>query len=207
MELANKDRVAADLEQGLGEIHWIARGFHSSLRLRMAVCGLTSIALAEKFAENNYDVELVVSSPNIPGDPETQHVLPVVRHKGQDVLVDATYSQFMEYVGLTPGYVVFGGEDLYPKDKIRIIGEGESDAVATELRTASQYFLKNRQPIPEIDWKGSVFDGVSEEDQEALLRTIWNENNFDTFTPDKQTLEAGRKLAKFITTEHVRLVD
>ncbi len=207
MELADKDGVTTNLERGLGEIHWVANGFYPSLRLRMPVCGLVSIALADRLVENGYDTELVISSPGVPRDEEKQHVMPLVHYKGQNVLIDATYSQFMEYAGLTPGYVMFGGQDLYPKEKIRLIEFGESGEAAAHLQSASQYFLDNREPIAEIDWKRNVFDNVSEDEQRARLRAIWNEENFDTFTPDKQTIEAGRKLAQFITAEQVQLVD
>lgn len=207
MELANKEHAVMQLERGLGEVHWIAAGFDPSLRLRMALCGITSVALAEKFVENDYDVELIISSPAVPHAPEAQHVMPLVRHQGRNLIVDATYSQFMEYSGLTPGYVTFGGRDMYPREKIRVMMQGESDKVATDLYIASRYFLEHRQPMPEIDWKRNAFDNVSENDQKKTWASIWNEENFDTFIPDEQTLEAGRKLAKFITAEHVRLVD
>lgn len=207
MELENTDGVVASLERGLGEVHWIAKGFYPSLRLRMALCGITSVALAEKFTENEYDVELVISNPGIPNSKGMQHVMPLVRHGGRDVLVDATYSQFMEYVGLTPGYIIFGGEDLYPKEKIRIIERGDDVAVATDLYNASRNFLENRESIAEVNWKRNVFDDVSEEEQKVLWSTIWKEENFDVFAPDEETMDAGRKLAQFLTAEHVRLVD
>jgi len=205
MKLTHAEALAADIEHGLGEVDWMSRSLPSRLRLSQNICGIVSIALSEQLRQQGYDVELVLSVPEIKADPLMQHVVPVVHHEGIDTIIDATYTQFLEFAGLHPGYVMFGGEDSYPDGKIVTFEVGSSEDVVTQLTTLSRQVMNNYKLIPEV-YPSMEFKHFNNNEIAAQLTQIWNPDNFTEFTPRVETTQVGQKLASFILPEHVHLV-
>ena len=205
MKLAHPEALTNDLEKGLGEVDWFSESLPTALRLRQSVCGIVSIALSEQLRQQGYDVQLVLSNPEIKADPRMQHVVPIVHHEGVDTIIDATYTQFLELSGLHPGYIMFGGEDSYPDEKIATFEVGNSVDVVTQLTKLSRQVMDNYRHIPKV-YPTMEFKHFNNEEIAGQLTQIWNPENFIEYSPTSATQVVGEKLAKFITPQHVNLV-
>jgi len=206
MKLVETEPLAQDLEKGLGEVHWLMKSIYPWLRLRMSVCAITSIAVSERLREQGHDVELFVSQPKLDIDPTMRHVIPVVHQDGTDTVIDSTYSQFLEYAGLHSGYVMLGGKDSYPTEKIAAFELGRSEEIVTRLSLVSRQVMDHYEPIDDIPYPVIEFTHLNDEEIEANLAEIWNPNNFSEFIPTDETAQVGKKLASFILPQHVNLV-
>ena len=207
MYLENEPALANDLERGLGQVRWTAVAYDASLRLRLPMCDITSIALTEAFRSAGYDADPIISSPKgFIAEPDSQHVFVSVDTEQGKYIVDPTYSQFLDKTGLSPGYVLFGGEDLYPERKIAVFKYDEGDQVATALADATMHFRDNREILDEhmgvYTMENMTHTEIAEE-----FNKIWNPANFDAFIPaEPEVREVGARLARFILPEHVKLV-
>ncbi len=207
MKLINEPGLACDLEAGLGEFHWLPAAFEPSLRLRLPVCGLSSLALVKAMQENGIDAEAMISAPNIPSHPDLLHVFVNVNVNSETYIIDPTYSQFLDMTGLSPGYVVFGGEDLFPARRIEVFRSDDRQRVATELAQTAVNFRRIGVPIAELKHSlypmiDHTFDEMTEEYSE-----IWNPDYFDTFVTDEPDMKKlVPKVASMISPEHARLV-
>lgn len=209
LELAQPDKLAEDLEKGLGEIHWLTKAFEPSLRLRMeGVCGITSIAIAEHFKRQGHEVDLVISDPKLDLDQGMRHVMPIVRVDGHEATIDANYSSFLTYAGLTPGYVMFNQFDYFPESKIEIIRDGKNEALVRKMSEAALRFMPHFQYMEEMNLRIPQFmePDVDESVVNATYAAIWDPAYFDTYRPSEETLAAGKRLAEYVMPEHVRLI-
>lgn len=207
MRLHDEPGLARDLETGLGEFHWLAAAYPPSLRLRLTVCGLSTLALVEAMRLNGMDAEPIISTPNIPSDPGASHVFARLSIGNEAYLIDPTYSQFLDMTGLSPGYVVFGGEDLFPSQKVEVFKEEERHRIAAILAQAAVHFRMVRVPLSELQnstyrMNEHTYDEMIEEFSE-----IWNPDHFDTFESSEAEMKAIiPRFAQMILPEHVRLV-
>jgi hypothetical protein len=209
MKLVETDALVTDLEYGLGEVDEHTRAFPASLRLRTGVCALTSIAIADHLLERGVLAHVIVSRPNLDIGPELQHAMVLAHHEGQTGVIDPTYTQFLKYAGLDPSYVVHGGLDAYPTDKIASFNANEDHKVVTQLSLITEYFMKRYKPIanfPYTSGRSMRFEGMNDEQVEARLSEIWNPANWRHFEPSERTLDAGKNLSRFILPGHVKLV-
>ncbi|MDB5179407.1 MAG: hypothetical protein JWN12_39 [Candidatus Saccharibacteria bacterium] len=206
MKLVETNSFARDLEQGLGDAHWLFKAIDPQLRLRTSVCGVTSTAITEHLLRQGYDAETVISTPNLSVDPTMKHVVSIVHSEGEDIVIDGTYSQFLAYAGLHFGYVMMGGKDFYPKEKIESFDMNESEGVVTKLSLLSRYVLDHYEPLPDHLDSRMEFAFLTDEEIKAELSEIWNPDNFDTFEPSPDTLQAALTIARRIVPEHVKLV-
>ena len=207
MKLKHEQALANDLERGLGDIHWLAGVYDPSFRLRLPMCGITSVALTEAFRSAGVDAEAIISSPeDFVAEPDSQHVFVKVKTKSGEYIVDPTYSQFLDKVGLSPGYVIFGGKDLFPERKIAVFKYEDGYKIAQDLADAAVYFREHREETSE--YMGTyTMDNVSDSELAKEFSKIWNPDNFDIFVPSESEVpEVGLRLAQFILPEHVQLV-
>ena len=206
MKLIDTEYMVKDLEKGIGDAHWIYNAFAPSLRLRSPVCGLTSTAMSEHLRQQGFDVEMVVSTPRLSADPEMQHVVSLLHHDGEDIVIDGTYSQFLSYSGLTPAYVMNGGMNQYPQQKIASYILQEPEELIDTLVSASREVIDTYNPIIMPYFSARAFKDLSNGEIRYELGKIWDPNNFDTFKPTQDTLRAGIKIARSIVPRHVKLV-
>jgi len=209
MKFENEQGLVDDLERGIGEVHWNAFAWDSSLRLRLPLCGMVSLALTEALQKEGFDAECVESTTDLSTELEMKHVLTVLNTGDQRYIVDATYTQFLDTVGLCTGYVIFGGEDLYPTQKIAVIPYDGGDKIANDLANATLHFRKYRQPVEDPILALATFsmDDFSFDEVEREYRKIWNPDNFDVFIPEREDdVKAGHRLAEFILPAHVKMI-
>ena len=207
MILTGAEQLASSLEQGLGESSWLIERMPSTLRLRDSVCGVTSVAVAAYFQNQGHSVELRLSKPHLSIDPRMQHVVAAVETDNGVQVIDPTYSQFLEYVGLVPGYVEFGGEDLYPETKIFMYPDGQHDDIAAYIALASEEFLSNREEIPEHSLRIGKLANTSLRHRFNTYRRIWDPVNFSRFNPNEEVDYYGHKIAKLIPPDEVRIME
>lgn len=206
MHLENEPALAGDLERGLGEVHWLAAAYDQSLRLRLSVCGITSYALTQAFHSVGVEAETIESSPMLRGEDDSKHVFVSVNTKAGRYIVDPTYSQYLDNVGLSPGYVIFGGEDLFPERKIAVFKFGDGNTLAEELADATLHFRAHRQEIDEYLGVYSM-EHLNYNELVTQFNRIWNTDNFNNFVPSEpEVAQVGQQLARFIVPEHVKLV-
>lgn len=207
MRLARPEALAKDIERGLGEVSFIARSQARGLRMRDSYCGLVSVAIVESLRQEGQSVELVLSSPNLSVDPDMTHIMPVVSLGNERTIIDGTYSQFLSYAGLIPGYVKFGGQNKFPAEKIAVFPVGGHQPVVDLLADTARSFVDSREEIAELSWKKSwPFDALSRDEIAAILTRIWDPENFTSFEPDEKALEVGRKMARHILPQHAELI-
>lgn len=207
MRLQSPDRLAEDIEAGLGELHWLYDRIEPSMRLRSeGVCGVASLAVAQHFRQQGRDVELIISSPRVWVDEEMRHVFPLVRSEQSDLALDLSFTQFLSYAGMSPGYVANGGEDLFPELKFAHIHDGDASAYV-DIMTTIALDSMSRYEAPDPWFRAYEFEGMNEQEIRATYAAIWDPAYFDVYRPSARTLEAGRQLAALILPEHARLVD
>lgn len=208
MKLVETEPLAADLEKGLGEAHWMFNAFYPKLRLRMeGTCGVASLAITQHLLEQGYDAETVISAPKLSVDPEMRHVFTIVNDGGPGVIIDSGYTQFLEFAGLTAGYVMLGGKDYFPDPKIESFEVGNTQPVVERLTRIAEYVLDHRdETIDEQMFRTPEFEGMPVPEMSSVFSEIWNPDHFDTYKPTEYMAEAGAKLAHFVVPEHVKLV-
>lgn len=209
MRLENEKGLADDLERGIGEVHWNAFTWDSSLRLRLPLCGITSLALTEALQGQGYDARSVESTSDFGIEPGMKHVFTVLNNDGQQYIIDPTFSQFLDTVGLGTGYVTYGGEDLFPSRKIAIEPYEKGYEIAKSLARAATFFRMNRQPTKDFYLSLATYpmEDFTHDEVEDEYRKIWNPDNFDVFIPEcEDDVKAGHQIAKFILPEHVKMI-
>lgn len=198
MRLRNPEGLTTNLEYGIGEVHPILGEFDASLRLRVqGACGIATVALAHHYRELGYTVDLVVSSPRLAVDPLMRHAMAVVRRGGNSTIIDSNYTSFLSYAGALSHAV--NGDNFYPASKIALVQDGHADEMIDELVDCVKYIAGHVK----TDVKASIFCNKSREEIRLVFAEIWNSSNFDTFNPSALTLEAGKKLAKYILAKNL----
>ncbi len=206
MRLENPELLASSLEDALGEYHWVSKNTDPHMRLRdVGVCGLVSAAIAE----NIDGATLKLSRPKITRDPTMRHLVASVPHEGEDVIIDASYTQFLVYAGLTPGYIVYGGADTFPEQKIATFKLGEHHetvlqlarhariAIDTYERPADKYYNPN----------GGIFKQYSDEAIIHEYNKIWLPSNLEDFSVPTGETAKVRAIAARIPAEALRIVE
>lgn len=207
MLIERPERLAENLENGLGEIHWLLKGLYPNLRLRTdGVCGVSSIALNEHLEAQGYDTEMVISEPKLDVEPGMRHVMNIVYVDGSEYLIDTSYSQHLSYAGQTPGYVMFGGRNVFPESKIEVISNGQSEMLVEKMTHRALEALDIYEPIEDLGPRVPEFMILDEDEIRATYAAIWDPAYFDQYRPTDATLNAGKKLSTFILDENVRLI-
>jgi hypothetical protein len=206
MHLENEQALVDDLERGIGEMHWSAFAYPASVRLRLALCAETNLALDEAYRDIGVVAEPIESWPHFAVEPTSKHVFEVVTTEQGKFIVDPTYSQFLDMTGLSPEYVLFGGEDLYPKKKIAVFPYNDGEQIAQEMVDAVVAFREQRKDI--YGYEGAYrMEDFTPDQLFAEYSKIWDPNNFEAYVPkEPETIAMAHRFAQFIVPEHVKLV-
>ena len=207
MKLIETAPLAQDLERGLGEVHPLLAGINSEARLGMAVCGIVSVALSETLTKKDVDHELVISKPQLEVDPHKEHVFVVVKEGGDETVIDATYAQFYDYAGVSPGFLSMSGRSRFNfSEKIISFPLGAHDKVVERMSLQAKYFVNHYVPTDELPFQRIDFKDMDEDEIAGNYARIWEPERLEPFVPTDFTRQAGEKLASFIVAEHVKLV-
>jgi hypothetical protein len=205
MRLANEELLASSLEEGLGEIDWLCERINPHMRLRMVgVCGLVSAAIAEHIEGSR----LVVSQPELSVDPTMNHVVAIVPTDENQLMIDASYTQFLSYAGLTPGYIHHGGVDTFPKEKIAAFEYGRQHNVVKQLTRSARIAIDgyvapdDKYYNPRVEFKSFTDDEIHEQ-----YDAIWNPKFFTDFSISHEQKVLAERLASYIPSHALELVD
>jgi hypothetical protein len=205
MRLQNPELLAVELECALGEVHWPSEGIASDMRLRtMGVCGLVSVGLALKFDH----ATTILSKPQIEAQPGMRHVFIRLSQEGTKFIFDASYTQFLEYAGLTSGYVKHGGADTFPDEKIAVFKQDDQAEIVDQLTRHARHAL-DTYVAPDDRYYNSrrVFEHFSDDRIRQNYMEIWNPAHFSQFhCSDIEKIKA-KKLASMISDDAVVLID
>jgi hypothetical protein len=172
----------------------------SAMRLRMQYCGVTALAISESLRSIGYDAQAVISSPKLAIDSDMRHAMTRVETSNGPVLIDATYSQFMGYVGV--GLYPRDAE-YYPEQQVIEFPLDEAHQPVDILIECTRRF---RQAIVEKKAAPTPFSSrLRDVDEPTVRRTlseIWNPHYFSTYRPrHKKTIAMGRQLAEKLKTD------
>ncbi len=205
MRLENPELLASSLEAALGEVHWVLGSLNPRMRLRMGVCGLVSAAIAETID----GATLKLSQPYSTVEPDMKHVVVAAPYQGQEVIIDASYTQFLGYAGLTPGSIACGGADTFPEQKIALFKLGEHHEMVLKLaRHARTAIATYRQPADKYYIPTGVpFKDFSDEEIIHEYSKIWLPSNLHDHVVPEDEMEMPRAIAACIPAEALRIVE
>ena len=138
-----------------------------------------------------------------------QHVLPIVGESENDpVVIDASFSQFLGYVGISGGYEELSEERAFPDEKVIDFKLSEKDIMVNWLTAvATQFQSRNRRPRDEDNW--SIGDGPLVVASASTIRQtytkIWDPANFTPWESIPRVQRDGRAIAKYIPLRAITL--
>jgi hypothetical protein len=155
-----------------------------TLQLRYTQCGLATAAL-QAYLLDEFDIKTdrvinrLTEAPRGPNFRVESHVV----LKTDQHIIDPTYGQFMNYVGLT--HYSAAEHDiahLYPRRKIAVYGFEDSRAFAdTFANHAFQTDQNDLIPRPRVEYvPDGQLRGASLDEMQHVYQSIWNP---DTYTP------------------------
>lgn len=201
--IVDREKLADGLKRGIGYTDTIFADGPYEYRLRYTACGLVSSAIHQYCLVQDIPSRLMISSPNLAIDPDMQHVIPVVGETvEQGRVIDASFSQFLGYVGLNWGYEEDTGHKAFPSEEIIDFNFMEHEVIASWLADLAAAFtpVRIREPAVYEDYILYRFgEGpLSSADKEAINQVysaIWNPANMQVWHPSQRIVNDGQVVA------------
>jgi len=165
------EKLAYGLKRGIGHTKTIfSYGAYNS-RLRWTACGLVSAAINVYCQQQDIPSQVMIAEPRLRFDPRMRHVYPALGEQGQDpTIVDASYSQFLGYVGIN------ADRSTFPKEEILVFKLSESDLT---LNWLADYAVKHRgQSEPQFPLAKAEPDVIK-----GHFTKIWSADNSQPWRP------------------------
>lgn len=178
-----------------------------SLQLSYSQCGLATAALQSILLEK-YDIKtdrVINKLTEAPRGLNFRIGSHVVLH-GDEYVIDPTYRQFMDYVGLTHKTAVdYDIEGLYPPHKIMVYSDQNATAFADKFAAHAHKLDEDHaipQPVVEYAPTGAL-RGSDFATKQAVYRSIWTRDNYQPFPIEEQNEHmqhaAGRVAASVLS--------
>jgi hypothetical protein len=204
--VVDRERLAWELEEGIdaGGYAWL---YPREYILRNPVCGLTSASIARHLNDREVPTMLVKARVRLP-KLDTEHALPlIVDHEPH--AIDACATQFLDIVGLSWGYAVKNGEDVYPADKIFDFKLSRIDEIIDWLTNTADQF-RDREPKLTFKILGrTIGEGPMSVKPKSEIRdaysSIYNPSIFREHVPSPAGQSAAMAIAKYITAESIQI--
>ncbi len=195
------EKLTYGLEKGIGYTNTYFSHLPEEKRLRYAVCGLVSSAIEEFLTEQEIPVRQVISTPELPFDHSMQHVMPLVGGESHEVVVDASYSQFLGYIGLTNRFEELINEELFPEEKVIHFNLFERDLMISWLtKVVADFQSRNHQIGDEDKWYFRP-PPLAEAPASTIaqnLAMIWDPANFTDWKSTPRVKQHGKDVARHI---------
>lgn len=208
--VVDEEKLAYGLKRGIGQSNTLFRSLEDKNKLRASPCGLVSSAIHQYLIHAGLPSRLLISTPKLACDPEMQHCFNVVgTSPDTELVVDASYSQFLGYVGLHYGYERITGYNHFPKEEIIDFRLSKSYLVAEWLTTvATKFQRKNVHPLNRwgLDAGGGPLEGASHAVIYDNFSQIWDRAKMAEWTPPEYVVNDGLELAKHIPAGSVIIV-
>lgn len=198
--------MAESLERGLGEMDpQLLAAFHPRDRLAVGVCGIVSVAISHYLSEHDVHNRMVLSNPQLDIDPDLRHAAVVLEEGGADTIIDATYTQFYGYAGLSPA--LKAELPQFPRKKIVQFPLGEHQQLVQNMSEQASGLITHLGGQRSPQHRAPEFTGMNRHQIASILDSIWSPENLTSFQPSFETMEAGKHLARFILPKRPTLVD
>lgn len=176
--------------------------------LRTAVCGTVSTAIHLSTTALGIQSRLVVTRPLQDIDDALEHVFTVIGSDAKTLIVDASYSQFMEYIGPIRLFENTTKQQVFPEEEVLTMPPSDVITAARILTNACIDFREAQIKFP--NWQTSLthspaipkplYDAPADYLQ-ARFEEIWDMEFSSDWKPSARTLEAAKKLAPHIPPE------
>lgn len=209
MRMADAEKLQAiisetlpSLKKGMADYRHINREkfVPESLQLSLPWCGPASVAIQNFLREKyNVDTEVVINKFDHGIDP----YLPLLTHvalRADNVLVDATPTQFMNLVGLTPEEAANHGlEHLYPESQAFVYDFDQYRDVANAFAEHA-YAVDSANLVPRHDSEykfAGTMRGEPLPEMQRVYQGIWKPDNYKPW-PVEDRREANRQAAAYL---------
>jgi hypothetical protein len=166
------------------------------------------VALAEHLNDRGVSTSLQLSTPALEFDEGLKHVVPVIEADDDPLVIDASYSQFLDFVGLDHYYETFTGQQHFPETEVISFRFSERDIITGWLADVAASF-QSVNTMPEFEDGMRLGRGpLVSADRQTLQQTydrIWNPANFSAWKPGASTLNAGRSVAGYIDPRAIEI--
>ncbi len=209
----NQDLLAGGLQRGIGHIEGWSGYLVVPLRyrLRVPVCALASLAVQEHLLTKGVKTSVLISRPELPFEDEdkVEHIVAVAEtDEGEPTIIDASFSQLLGLVGMGWSYDVVAKTSTFPAERVVAFKLSETAQFVGWLTEQAVAFQQvNTHPINGygIDaGKGPLADASAKEIRSAYEQ-IWNPNNFSDWPAPAGNLEAGKKVASYISANAIEI--
>lgn len=199
--VVDDEKLTRGLEEGIAHTRTMFADAPIDQRLRVSACGLVSSAVHEYAQSQGLPSRLFISSPRLPFNREMQHVVAAVGDEMDPTIIDASYSQFLGYVGLTAGYEKALGRKAFPDEKILAFPFSAREMVFDWLTEVSVMFQRRSLVLV---GKYGLSQGVgplsksSPEKIRNALAAIWSPSSLELWTPPEHVKEDGELVSRYI---------
>jgi hypothetical protein len=192
------ERMADSLERALYDIDDSA-SIPVSMRLRTTYCGFTGLGITEYIRWLGYDARVGLNSPELGPYPNMKHAFTEVMVDDDPIVIDATYGQFMGFVGLGLFQM---HRPYYPERRViefrRSNFHYPVDMLASEISDLREAISRGEtKTVPFI----GRFQKKSSEEIRPELAKIWNPVNRILYIPSSEEVRVGRLLAARLKTD------
>ena len=173
--------------------------------LRMVSCGLVTSAIGAYLRQNDIPHQLLLSDPQLSIDPGMRHTFPLVGKQGEGEVVDASYSQFFQYVGMSVMHEKRMGIPLFPQKKVLHFPLRQREEAVDWVALWAVGFRDIKQHT-EIDWDDPVIGPLENASRTAIFATIseiWNPEYFEPFSPSERVVQDGEIVARHIPKDAI----
>ncbi len=181
----------------------VKKAVKKSMQLRAPNCGIASLATAEYLHMIGKDSQLLISRPHLNIDPHMAHVMVLSEGK----IVDTTFSQFFNYVGLNENYVEQVGVDEFPDRKIAVFSEGNGFELASWVTKAALHFQRTRQKQADaLHYRYNIprhapLATAPPAELQSTYAAIWRTSNISSYRHGRVSHIIGKQAAEYIAKE------
>jgi hypothetical protein len=197
------ERIAGGLRAGLADSHTILRFDNERDWLRQPVCAIVSTALRLVAERQQLAAQTMFIDPQFDFNRAMRHVyLRVGAAEDPDpYIIDASYSQFMSYVGLTPWYDKERDRDSYPEEEVVAFRVSETEDFLEWFSGAAYRFSQTSQPIEGeygLVYGHGPLSGSSHAELRHHFGKIWNLGTAVDWTASDETMEVAIAVSRYV---------
>ncbi len=202
----NHQLLAGSLKDGMQTEHMYSFIPKEAL-LRSAVCGTVSTAIHLSATALGIPSRLVVTRPLQDLDDALEHVFTLLGDN-EPLVVDASYSQFMEYVGPIRLFESATKQKVFPEAEVLAMPSSRASTAARMLTNACVVFREAQAQFP--NWQATLTHlpvvpaplcDAPADYLQARFEEVWDMEFPTGWSPSAHTLTAAKKLASHISPE------
>lgn len=191
------EKLTRGLEAGVPNTRMVSSDFPRDDILRTMPCGLVTSAISEYLKREEIPHQLVISEPDLWFNPNIRHVFPIVGESADhSVVVDAAYSQFLDFTGINTRNKDQLDADFFPEKKILDFRLQELDDTVDWLALWAEAF-RDVEPYFE-KLKAGPLSSVSNQAIRVSLNDVWNPNRLSPWNPSQRVVDHGRVVSESI---------